>query len=102
MEFIQNNEVSRKDVALRGVYTVFFLIVFEILKAVIYLTVIFQYIYLFVTKSYCDSVRDFANKLSTYTYKVVRYMTLSENKRPFPFVDLPEEMEPPEHNITFE
>lgn len=92
---------SRKHIAVRFLYTILFFIVFEILKIIIQSIVLFQYAYLFVTKKHNTPVRNFSNKVITYAYKVLRYLTLTENMRPFPFHEFPEEMELPEEVVNY-
>ena len=96
------NVYPRKNIAIRLLYTLFFLIVFEILKIIIQVCVIFQYVYLLVSKTYNMPVRNFSNKVSVYAYRVLRYVTLNENQIPFPFHDFPEEFEPPGAQVYFE
>ena len=95
-------ETSRKKIAIRFLFTILFVIVFEILKTIIQLTVIFQYIYLFITKHHNEPVRNFSNKVSTYAYKVLRYLTLNENLKPFPFTEFPKEMDSPDSEIRYQ
>jgi Domain of unknown function (DUF4389) len=92
----------RKKIIIRLLYTVFFFIVFEILKIIVQVSVLFQYVYLIISKTYSSPVRNFTNKVSIYAYKVLRYVTLNENKKPYPFHDFPEEMESPESEVFFE
>ena len=92
----------RKNIAIRLLYTIFFLIVFEILKIIVQVSAVFQYIYLLVSKTYNTPVRYFTNKVSVYAYRILRYVTLNENKRPFPFQDFPKEFELPEAEVYFE
>jgi hypothetical protein len=40
-------------------------------------------------------VRQFANRLVAYLYRIARYLTYNEGTAPFPFRDLPPELEPP-------
>ena len=93
--------LPRKDIALRFLFTLVFVVAFEIFKAVLWIIVLFQYIYLFITRSYSDTLRNFCNKLSVYAYEVFRYLSLNENDRPFPFSGFPEETEPPEDEVLF-
>jgi hypothetical protein len=102
MESIKLQNLSRKKISIRLLYTVFFLIVFEILKIIVQVTVLFQYVYLFITKTYSNPVRRFSNKVSFYAYRVMRYVTLNENTLPFPFADFPEETAAPESEVRFE
>jgi hypothetical protein len=84
---------SRKNVAIRFIYALFFLVVFELVQIVLQVTVLFQYVYLLITKKRSEPVIEFSNKLATYAYKIIRYITLNEKTRPFPFSPLSEAME---------
>lgn len=93
---------SRKKIAVRLLYTILFFIVFEIVKIIIQVCVIFQYVYLLISKTYNDPVRNFSNKVSVYGYRVLRYVTLNENKKPFPFSNFPKEIESPDMEVLFD
>ena len=101
MQDVQETTVSRTDILIRLLYTILYLFVFEIIKLIIQLIVLFQYIYLFITLSHSDRVRNFSNKLCTYTYDIMRYLTLNKNQRPFPFSDFPPVMEEPVEEVAF-
>ena len=92
---------SRKDILIRLLYTVLYFVVFEIIKLIVQISVVFQYVFLFITLDYNKPVRDFSNKIATYTYDVVRYLTLNKNLRPFPFNDFPEPLEEPVDEVAF-
>jgi len=92
---------SRKDILIRLLYTVLYLLIFEIIKLIVQITVVVQYIFLLITLVYNKPVRNFSNKLATYTYDVVRYLTLNKNLRPFPFNDYPEPLEEPVEQVNF-
>jgi predicted membrane protein len=93
---------SRKKIAIRLLYTMLFLIVFAILTIIIKVSVIFQYVYLLISKTYNNPIRNFTNKVSVYAYKVLRYVTLNANEKPYPFRDFPIEFELPEKEVLFE
>jgi len=99
---MESKTFPRKKIIIRLLYTIFFFIVFEILKIIIQVSVLFQYVYLLISKTYNDPVRNFTNKVSIYAYKVLRYVTLNENEKPYPFHDFPEERELPEGEVFFE
>ena len=94
--------LSRKKIAFRFLYTIFFVVLLEILKLIIQITVVFQYVFLFITTDYNKPVRKFSNKVAVYAYKVMRYVTLVENARPFPFSDFPQEMDEPDPEALFD
>ncbi len=102
MKEVTESKLSRKKIGIRLLYTVMYLIIFEILKTVIQITVLFQYIYLLITKKYSVPLKNFSNKVATYAYKIIRYVTINDNARPFPFREFPEEMEKPEDHVIFE
>lgn len=93
---------SRKSIAVRLLYTILFLIVFEILKTIVQLGVIVQYIMLIISRKHSESVRRFCDKIAVYSYKVLRYVSLNESVRPYPFSDFPEEIDPPEESVNFD
>lgn len=92
---------SRKQIAIRLLYSLFFLIVLEILKILIQITVVFQYVYLLVTQTYSQPLKAFSNKLAAYAYRVIRYTTLNEHERPFPFGEFPREFEKADEPVRF-
>lgn len=102
MDGAAESKVSRKQIAIRLFYTFLYLIIFELLKVVVQVTVLFQFIYLLVTREYSEPLKNFSNKVATYAYKLIRYMTLNDNERPFPLHDFPREMESASHDVRFE
>ena len=101
MDTMKDTEQSRKNVAIRFVYALFFLVVFELLKIILQVATLFQYVYLLIAKKHSEPVREFSNKLAAYAYKIIRYITLNDNSRPFPFNPLPAAMEEEENDIAF-
>ncbi|MCU0574847.1 MAG: DUF4389 domain-containing protein [Syntrophobacteraceae bacterium] len=93
---------SRGQIGIRFLFSLLFLIVFEILKLVVQVTVVFQFVYLLITRTYSEPLRAFSNKVATYAYKIVRYTTLNDNTRPFPMTEFPQEMEPPARSPSFD
>ena len=94
--------ISRKQIFFRFLYTILFLIILGIVIAIVEVMFVFQFIYLFCTQKPNESVRQFTNKLSMYGYRLFRYITLNENLLPFPFNDLPSELETPVEQIAFD
>jgi len=101
MEKIESTQPTRMEIGIRLLYTLLYLVVFEILKIVVQVTVVFQFIYLLITRNHSEPLRRFSNKVATYTYQIIRYMTLGDNRRPFPFKDFPAEMEGLVEDIRF-
>lgn len=95
----QKPAVSGKQIGIRLLYTILFLVILGIVMVIIKVVVVFQFIYFFSTRVPNESVRKFSNKISTYGYRLFRYITLNESQRPFPFSDFPPELDPPEEQI---
>ena len=89
-------ELSLQEIGVRLIYSLLFLIIFALVETIVQITVLFQFIHLFFIRRENDAVRDATNKLSTYAYKVLRYLTMNERQCPFPFADWPDVLEPPE------
>jgi D-alanyl-lipoteichoic acid acyltransferase DltB (MBOAT superfamily) len=94
--------LTRKQVAIRLLYTLLYAAIFMVVKTIILLVTLFEYFILLVTLQHNEPARLFANKVATYAYRLMRYMTLNENLRPFPFSDFPAEIELPDEEVKFD
>jgi len=94
--------VSRKQVAIRLLYTLLYVAIFEVVKTIILLVTIFEYFFLLVTLRHNEPARTFANQVATYGYRLMRYLTLNDNQRPFPFSEFPAALEPPGEEVRFD
>ena len=93
---------TRKQVAIRLLYTLLYVAIFEEVKTIILLITLFEYFFLLITLRHNDPARTFANRVAAYGYRVMRYLTLNENQRPFPFADFPAEIELPDEGVRFD
>ena len=93
---------TRKQVAIRLLYTLLYVAIFELVKTLVLLITLFEYFFLLLTLRHNEPARTFANQVATYGYRVMRYLTLNENQRPFPFSDFPGEIEPPDAEVRFD
>ena len=93
---------TRKQIAIRLLYTLLYMAIFELVKTIVVLITLFEYFFLLITLQHNEPARTFANKVATYGYRVMRYLTLNESQRPFPFTDFPAEIEPPEGEVRFD
>ena len=98
---MEEMKISRKDIGIRLLFTILFLIVFEVLKLVVQIVVLFQFVCLLITRKFSSPLRVFSNKVAAYAYRIIRYVTLNENTRPFPFREFPEPMEEAEEPVVF-
>lgn len=94
--------LSRTKVLIRLLYSILFLVILSIVNFLIQLATVFQYIMLLITLKPSEPVRRVSNQLAVYGYRVMRYLTLNDNTRPFPFTEFPPEMEPMASEVTFD
>jgi hypothetical protein len=93
---------SRKQIAIRLLYSLLYAAIFEVVKIIILLTALFEYLFLLVTLRHNEPARAFANQVAAYGYRVMRYLTLNDNQRPFPFSEFPAEIDPPAEAVRFD
>ena len=103
MENFTECKNSRIDIFKRLLRTIICMIAFELVRILFQAVVFFQYVYLLIFAKSSVPLRRFGNRLSAYTYQLLRYATLNDNLRPFPFSDLPEtsNCESPSSKIDF-
>lgn len=88
-------EIERKDTGIRLLFTLLFVVILHAVEAVLAVTVLFSLAVALITKRPPgERVRSFANRTSSYLYRIVRYLTYNEHQAPFPFADFPQEVEP--------
>lgn len=95
--------VSRTEILKRFLVTLVCMIFFEVLKLIVQVAVLFQYGYLLVARKRSEPLRTYCNVLSQYGYRLLRYATLNDNRRPFPFAEFPSDRdcEPPVKQVQF-
>jgi len=96
IEIIKIFLIARKNIAVRFINVLFFVIAWKVVSIFIFFLTVFQFIYLFFTTKHSEAIKTLSHKLTVYCYKVMRYITLNENTTPYPFGEMPEEIEPAE------
>lgn len=90
-----DGEIPRKETLYRLALTILFAVVAGAVRTVLGLIVIFELIYALITRRPPGvRVRGLANQITTYYYRLLRYLTYNESRIPFPFSDFPEPLEP--------
>lgn len=102
MNELPEGKIPRGKILVRFIFTIICLIVLYFVQFLIQIVTMLQYIILLITRNYSEPLRRFSNKAAAYAYRLIRYVTLNENARPFPFADFPAEMEPPEETVRFD
>jgi ABC-type protease/lipase transport system fused ATPase/permease subunit len=100
-EFLQGG-ISRAKIGIRLIFTLIFLVILSVMHFIIQMITLIQYVILLITGSYSEPLRSFSNKAAAYVYRLIRFITLNDNTRPFPFAEFPSEMESPEGPAKFD
>jgi len=94
--------IPRGKIGIRLIYTLLFLVILSVMHFLIQMMVLIQYVVLLITRSYSEPLRSLSNKAAVYVYRLIRYTTLNDNTRPFPFTEFPREMDRPEEPVKFD
>jgi hypothetical protein len=88
--------IDRGATGIRIALTVLFAVIARVVELLLAVLVVFELAVTLVTQQPPSrKLRDFANQVCTYLYRVTRYLTYNEAEPPFPFTDFPEALEPP-------
>ncbi len=88
-------EIERMDTGIRILYTIFFYIINNVLTGAIGLIVVFELGFSLITmRPPATRVRNIANSMISYSYRIQRWLAHTESELPFPFSDLPEDIHP--------
>jgi hypothetical protein len=90
-----DGEIPRSETGYRIALTVLFAIVAGAIRTALGMIVAFELLFTLITRRPPGlRVRAFANRITTYYYRLLRYLTYNESSAPFPFSDFPEPLEP--------
>ena len=102
MNQLSESGIPRRKIAMRIIFTLLFLVILSLIHFLIQMIALVQYVILLITRSYSEPLRSFSNRAAVYVYRLIRYITLNENVRPFPFTEFPGELESPEEQVKFD
>ena len=87
-------EVDRADTGIRIALTLLFVLIAAMIESVLSVIVVFELLFTLVTKQApSPRVRELANRIVAYYYRIGRYLTYNESRLPFPFTDFPRALE---------
>lgn len=90
----EDGEIERGETGVRILLTLLFTLIAAALEAVLTLLIVFELGWALVTKQPpTERVRDLANRLVAYYYRIGRYMTYNDACPPFPFTEFPDVLE---------
>jgi len=91
-----SQRIERGATGIRILLTLLFAVVSRVVELLLTVLVIFGLGVALVTqRPPSRKIRDFANQVCTYLYRLTRYLTYNEAEPPFPFTDFPEALEAP-------
>ena len=102
MDELSPGSIPRVKIVVRLIFTLVFQVILSIMHFIIQMLTLIQYVVLLITRSYSEPLRSFSNQAAAYVYRLIRYITLNENVRPFPFTEFPREIESPEDTARFD
>ena len=102
MDELSQGGIPRGKIGIRLIFTLLFLVILSVMHFLIQVMALIQYAVLLITRSYSEPLRSLSNKAAVYVYKLIRYVTLNDNTRPFPFTEFPREMERPQEPARFD
>lgn len=92
-ETVKKN-VSNKNQWLRILYMILFAVILYLVMMLVAVVVIVQLLFALVTGKPNEDIGDFADDLSQYVYRIVAFLTYTDDRRPFPFDNWEQEAEP--------
>lgn len=69
----------------RGLYMLFFIIIYSISKFLVIGVMLFQFVTIILTGKVNEQLLKFGQNLSTYVYQMTLFLTFNSEQRPFPF-----------------
>lgn len=83
--------IKRSESWLRGLFVLFFALIFQIVEVVIIAITVFQFASTIITRQRFTSLDQFSQGLAQYTKNLILYLTYQTEQKPFPFRDWKEE-----------
>ena len=84
-----NLEVQPKtnEIWSRGLYMLLFLVIIGLVKGVVFIMAVVQFILVAINKTTNNPLQNFGQGLSTYLYNITQFLTFNTDNKPFPFED---------------
>jgi len=83
-EAVKQNLCSKSQ-WIRILYMVLFAIVLYLVMMLVTVVVVVQALFALVTGKPSEDIGDFASDLTQYVYRIVAFLTYTDDRRPFPF-----------------
>jgi hypothetical protein len=87
--------IARGSTGIRILLSLLFAVIWGVTESVLALVVVFSLMWTLITRQAPpERLRQLANRLVAYAYRIWRYLTYSEPGVPFPFTEFPDALEP--------
>ena len=91
MEDDMKQRLTRRDVWVRALYMIFFVIAYTVAEVVLGIVTLVQFVFVLVTGNANENLLRLGNNLSAYVYQVFRFLTFNSETQAFPFSEWPDE-----------
>ncbi|PTN11411.1 DUF4389 domain-containing protein [Nitrosomonas aestuarii] len=82
--------LQRNEILIRGLFMLFFLVIYSISKFLIIGIMFFQLAAILLTEKPNEQILKFSQSLSVYIYQIVQFLSFNNEQRPFPFRKWPD------------
>jgi hypothetical protein len=86
----QENGPKTRDIWIRGLFMLLFMIAFGVGQALLNLTALVQFIWLLVAKEPNQFLRRFGSSLSNWLAEIGRFLSCASDDKPFPWKSWPD------------
>ncbi|MEE3003689.1 MAG: DUF4389 domain-containing protein [Pseudomonadota bacterium] len=73
----------------RLIYTIIFIFIYSIIKPIIIIITILQFVHVFVKSEKQPYLLDIGHSLAQYSYEIISFLTFNSEEIPFPFSSWP-------------
>ncbi len=88
------------EIWFRGLYMLLFMVILGLVKGVVFIVAVIQFILVAVNKTANKPLRNFGQGLSTYLYHITQFLIFNTEDKPFPFKDWSNEPPKSEDKVT--
>ncbi len=92
------DRVPAKEIWIRGLYMLLFLVIYGIAKGLVFFVAIFHFLSVLIARKTFAPLLRFSQGLATYLYEITLYLTFVTEEKPFPFREWPSS--PPQGEVS--
>lgn len=89
MQKSTKDNLANRNIWVRGLYMLFYVIAYAVAETIVALTAIFQFVHALFTGRVNQPLQAFSANLSVYILQILEYVTFNSEFQPFPFADWP-------------